>query len=198
MGSFYKVIALPVLLHFAVLYDMRAQKKVLDLDSLGGKSSVEYFNYPTPIRTPERLFFIQRNISKNVVVYDANLKDDGSLNVKDPAKIYWKRYNNYQGGKVRELKWVERNMAYKLKVFDTEIGQSTASIVSYKATKFNIVQRGDGKIEAVVSINGRKARMHYIFMHMVEDSFFHEVNYLEVGGEDLETGQVIFEQFLPK
>lgn len=198
MGSFYKVITLHVFLHLTVAHNVQSQKKVLNLDSLEGKSSVEYYGYPTPIRTSERLFFIQRNISKNVVVYDANLKDDGSLNVKDPAKVYWKRYNNYQGGKVRELKWIERNMAYKLKVYDTGIGHSTASIVSYKATKFNIVQRDDGRIEAVVSINGRKARMHYIFMHMEEDSFFHEVNYLEVGGEDLETGEVIFEQFLPK
>ncbi len=197
MVKILKVLSLPLLLYFLFAIDGQSQD-VLDLDSLGGKSSVEYYGYPTPIRTPERLFFIQRNISKNVVVYDANLTDDGRLDVKNPAKVYWKRYNNYQGGKVRELKWIERNMAYKLKIYDTDTKKSTASIISYKATKFDIIQRDDGQIEAVVTINGRKARMHYIFMHMVEDSFFHEVNYLEVGGKDLETGEVVFEQFLPK
>lgn len=197
MVVFLKASPLFLLLSIYITTETYAQD-VLNLDSLAGKSSVEYYGYPTPERTPKRLFFIQRNISKNVVVYDAKTKEDGLLKVKDPAKVYWKKYNKNQGGKEFDLKWIERNLAYKLKIYDTKKNSSKASIISYKAQKFNIVQQEDGLIEAIVEIKGRKAIMHYIFMHMVEGSFTHAVNYLEVGGEDLETGKFIFDQFLPK
>ena len=196
MGITVKAFLLLVLVNFTCEVSLAQDK--LNLDTLQGKSSVEYFGYPVPPRTTERLFFIQRNISKNVVVYDANLKESGKLDVKDPAKIYWKRYNGNQGGKERELKWIERNWAYKLKIFDTEPNHAIAAITAYKHKKFRIIQQEDGLVEAIVRINGRDAIMHYIFMHMVEGSVLHDVNYLEVGGEDLETGEIVFEQFRPK
>ena len=166
------------------------------LDSLEGKSFVQYYQYPIPEVIEGRLFFIQRNISKNVVVYDANLTDEGELDLRRPVKMYWKRYNENQGGKEFELTWLERTMGYRLKVTNTSPNNCQVALISYKKRKFNIIKTEKGQVEARIRINGREAKMSYIFMHM-QDTFWPDVNYLEIGGIDLETGEYIFEQFLP-
>lgn len=176
-------------------YSSYAQE-LSDLDTLNGQSFSDYYGYPIPERTDQRLFYIQRNISKNVVVYDSNLNEEHELDQKRPYKMYWKRYNENLGGKEFDLTWLERTMGYRLKVLESAATECKVSLISYKKRKFKIVKTPSGKVEARIDIKGRPAIMWYIFMHM-EDSFWPDVHFLEIGGQDLETGEYIFEQFLP-
>lgn len=182
---------------FLLIHLASSSQTPIELDSIEGISSVEFYGYPTPEITSIRLFFVQRNISKNVVVYDANRDESGTIDTREPALIYWKRYNDGLGGKEFELRWFERRLGYRLKIFETTNHSALVSIASYKKKKFRIVQSPDGSIKAKIEIKGRMSAMTYIFMHMAKDTFFPEINYIEIGGHDLNTGEFIFERFLP-
>ncbi len=46
-------------------------------------------NYPVPKPTFERLFYVQRSINHNTIVYDAVFAKEKELDKKNPIKIYW-------------------------------------------------------------------------------------------------------------
>ena len=56
-------------------------------------------------------FCIHRNKNKNVVVYAANLTDDGQLVKEEPLKVYWVMFEQ-EGNPTEGLNMIERNTAY--------------------------------------------------------------------------------------
>ena len=57
-------------------------------------------HYPIP-EVPNLLFYIQRNINNNTVVYTLNKDKNGCVNQELPLRVYWLIYK--EGGVVREL-----------------------------------------------------------------------------------------------
>ncbi|MBI9065580.1 MAG: DUF4833 domain-containing protein, partial [Marinilabiliaceae bacterium] len=66
--------------------------------------------YPVPDKTPAHLFYIQRSLNENTVIYEANFDDQGLLNKAHPIKVYWILYE--EEGAVEELSYLERKFAY--------------------------------------------------------------------------------------
>ena len=54
------------------------------------------------------LFRSERSKNANVVQYDARVQEDGSLDPDEPVDAYWRRAS----GRRKELKWLQRQMAY--------------------------------------------------------------------------------------
>ena len=58
----------------------------------------------------ERLFFVSRNLNKNIIVYDVQLKN-GGLDMEKPLHVYW--YNlEHNPVTTNELNFIQRKMAY--------------------------------------------------------------------------------------
>src|ERR1700743_2045859 len=77
---------------------------------------------------PNQLFYIERSVNSNTVVYTASLDALGAFNDKAPVDAYW-RWFNVDGHK-KPLNFVERMMAYGVHVDPVEPGRPlTFSIV---------------------------------------------------------------------
>ena len=66
--------------------------------------------YPVPSGIDNMLFFIQRNLNANAVVYESNFDVDGNLDSDDPITVYWMRYAD--DGAKKDLGWFEKKLAY--------------------------------------------------------------------------------------
>ena len=69
-------------------------------------SSPEDDTYPTP----ERLFYIARSLNRNLVCYDANLKE-GKLDLNTPVEVYWLNRTD-RPGHTNGLNFIQRKLAY--------------------------------------------------------------------------------------
>ena len=69
--------------------------------------------YPIPTKSNELLFYIQRNLNKNTIIYDANFDKNGFLIEDNPINVYWIEYE--KSGQKLELGKIEKIYAYGVK-----------------------------------------------------------------------------------
>lgn len=68
------------------------------------------------------LFKIERSRDADVVFYEANLMEDGSLNQENPIIIYWKKFTT--NGKTEPLTKVQNSLSYGLKFLEPKLSDS--------------------------------------------------------------------------
>lgn len=143
---------------------------------------------------PQRLFHIERNKNANIVVYDAHVLPDGKLRKKDPVEVYWLKLA--EDGERKKLKRIERRMAYGFKVQQQE---DRRLVLDMKADigRDIVVTAVDDTVAAHIDIDGRSAVLSRIYIFANEKGLLPEVEYLELFGFDLETGQERYEKFVP-
>jgi hypothetical protein len=156
-----------------------------------------YAPLPVQAETPARqhLFHIERSKNANIVQYDAQVGADGKLFKKEPVVGYWIRLA--EQGQVKELSWVQRTFAFG---FDTKLDKSRESAgLRMKANvgrKINIVRNGDG-YRATVIIDGALSYFEKMFIDASRKGFSLTVRYVELYGEDIQTGEARYEKFVP-
>ncbi len=154
-------------------------------------------DYPLPPASERRLFFIQRSMNANTVVYDARLGTDGRLDPKRPVEVYWLRYNT--SGKRRKLNWLERNFAYGV---DTDPdparpGQFLVRVAALEGRRFRLSLDDEGRARAEMTLAGRPALLRLVYVTLDGESAFAEVRHVDFHGEDLETGAPVRERIAP-
>ena len=97
------IISIVVLMSLLEAFSLTAQKITPMYDPM-----------PVPPDKKSMLFYLQRTMDKNTVIYETNADANGSINVKDPIKIYWIDYD--EGGGTSELTVTQNKLAYGLKV----------------------------------------------------------------------------------
>ena len=144
--------------------------------------------------TPQRLFHIERNKNTNIVVYDARVLPDSNLAEDDPVIVYWLKLA--EGGHRKELKGIEKRMAYGFKV---ESREGNRLVIKMKADvgRDLVVDVHEGVYRAFMEIDGRQALLEKIYIFAKETLMLPSVKYLELFGTDVETGEEIYEKFLP-
>ena len=142
----------------------------------------------------ERLFHIERNKNANIVVYDAQVLPDSNLTEDDPVVVYWLKLA--EGGHRKGLKNIEKKMAYGFKV---ESREGNRLVIKMKADvgRDLVVDVHEGTYRAFMEIDGRQALLEKIFIQAEETLMLPKVEYLELFGVDVETGEEIYEKFLP-
>ena len=77
-------------------------------------------NFPVPNGFKNMLFYIQRNINKNTILYELNYNENGELNESEPIKVNWINYETDKS--IEALNYIQRSFAYGLdiKLFDKE------------------------------------------------------------------------------
>lgn len=148
------------------------------------KNDSEYYtrNLPVPEWTKERLFYIQRTMNTNTIVYDANFDCNGNLNREKPINVYWIRYEE-DGGKM-PLRMFERNFVFGVKTKQREqnCNEYDVNILVFKNRKIRLKQIAPFKAKAFIEINNEEANLEHIYVKANGFNAFSKVMYIELYG----------------
>ncbi len=150
--------------------------------------------YPVPAGIDNMLFFIQRNLNANAVVYESNFDEEGNLDSEDPITVYWMRYAD--DGAKKDLGWFEKKLAYGVstkKINDTEF---EVELVAYDGRKFTLKQIAKNKAEVFVTINGISQLVKHVYLEASDGGLMPSVAFIELFGE-AEDGTAVYEKFKP-
>ncbi|HEY3351735.1 MAG TPA: DUF4833 domain-containing protein [Polyangia bacterium] len=144
-------------------------------------------------QSTQKLFHIERSKNKNEVHYDARLDKDGQLDAKEPVVVYWLLPN----GKRSTLSWLERSQAYGFKVTKDKSGEFWRMvIVPAKNRPIKLYVR-DGKARAEGKINGFDVFLQKLYINTTEGALIPTVNYIDLIGIDVRTGEKRSERVKP-
>ena len=142
------------------------------------------------------LFIIERSKNANVLHYDARLTADGKLDPKEPVIAYWVMLA--EDGRREKLKWIEKKKAYGFAI------KPDPSVKGYKMTlaaapqQQITVKKEKGTVRAEAVINGRPAVLEKMYINASDGLTGPKVQYIEVHGKDLQTGEKCREKMVPK
>ncbi len=144
----------------------------------------------------QSLFIIERSKNNNVLHYAALISDDGKLVAKKPLTAYW--VMRAEDGRRKELSRLEKKMAYGFDIKKDNSGKFyRMRLVSYKQREIKIFKQG-GRIKAEVIIDGRPSYFEKVYISSKEGWLLPKVDYIELYGQDIITGERRYEKILPK
>ena len=139
--------------------------------------------------TPERLFYIARSLNRNLVCYDANLKD-GKLDLEEPIEVYWLNRTD-RPGYTNGLNFIQRKLAYGYKV--KQKGNDTCQVTLSAYPRDITIRKAGDAYQAFVDINGSPARLVSLFVQLKPNSSV-RVDYVELQGYSVSTGKRVTER----
>jgi hypothetical protein len=167
---------------------------------INGQKIIPYHGpFPYPAPNKNMMFYLQRSIDRNTVIYELNHDMDGDLNVKKPIRIHWIDFE--EGGKITPLTFTQNKFAYGL---ETELIDETKKIftlrlVSYK--KIILYLKPNIKTNTYqthVVIKGKEVLLKRLFVNITGGTYFKpQVSHIELEGEDLQTGKAVKEKIIP-
>lgn len=145
------------------------------------------------------LFYLQRTVDYNTVIYELNYLSPGKINHDTPLKMYWIDYEN--GGKITQLTYAQNKFAYGIesKVLDKINEVFEIRLVSYKSKPFKLKKDDKKGIHRVfASLNGREVILTKIFVNITGGTYLKpKVKDISITGTDLVTGEAIIEIVVP-
>lgn len=142
--------------------------------------------YPKPEGVENMLFYVQRTINANTIVYTLNQDAEGNLNEKEPIKAYWIKYT--QGGKEDPLTYVQKNYAYGVKstLLDKESKSYSFQFVSYHKKQFYLIKSpADNKYHVYGYVNDKLTILNKILVKIDGGTFWvPNVKHVEVKAFD--------------
>jgi Domain of unknown function (DUF4833) len=150
--------------------------------------------YPVPDDS-NLLFYVQRSVNANTVVYAANMDAHGALDSRAPVTAFW-RWFNVDGHK-KDLNFIERLMAYGVKIDSAAPGKPvTFEIASLPERVLTLDKDSSGKPEALIEIGGHPVRLTYVYLHVVEGGLMPSVPALDIFGIDKASGKAVQEHIV--
>jgi hypothetical protein len=141
------------------------------------------------------LFVIERNKNTNVLRYDAQISNEGKLIEEEPMIAYWIMLA--EDGRRKELTWLEKEMAYGFDIEKDRSGEFyRITLVSYNKREIKVYQKGR-EVKAEVVINGKPSYFEKIYINSTKGWPLPKVNYIELHGRDIKTGERCYERIVP-
>ena len=143
----------------------------------------------------QALFKIERNKNANIVQYDVQLGPDGKLLKKGPVVAYWIRLA--EEGQVEQLSWIQKTVAYG---FDTRLDRTKDTVelqLKIDIDRPIIVQRDGAEYRAMTRIDGSQSHIEKFFIHATGKGMSTRVDYIELHGDDVESGDKRYEKIVP-
>lgn len=187
-----------VLVYIALLQSsvLLANSQGLPKDSSNRIHPQVKYNIPVPPQNRNTLFYIQKSTNPNTVMYEGVRDEYDEINPDKPVHVFWIRYQIDSTQK--DLNFIQRKLAYGINFEPAEDkGEYYISLVSYKKRKIHIFKNPAGEIQANMEIDGQMARFRSVFIEIGKDFFIPEISYIEIFGEDLRTGDEIYERIIP-
>jgi hypothetical protein len=141
------------------------------------------------------LFKIERNTNANIIQYDAQIGPDGKLDQKQPVVAYWIRLARQ--GQKEELSKIQSKFAYGFKA-DIDRDSNTVTLkMAANIGRLITVVPVEKTYQATTMIDGESSRLEKIFIHATGKGMSTTVDYIQLHGTSIETGDKTFEQFVP-
>lgn len=152
-------------------------------------------DFPVP-NEPNQIFYVQRSLNSNTIVYTARIGDDGQLDPKRPVDVFWRRYND--DGERKELSSIERSMAFGVKVDPVEgkPGQFMIRVVSYPKRPA-LLTLVDGVARLEMKVAGVPAKLDHAYLDVDDSGSVPSVNRVDLYGTSLADGTPLKESFKP-
>lgn len=142
------------------------------------------------------LFIIERNTNANIVKYDAHLTAGGKLDPKEPVVGYWVMLA--EDGHREEFDWIaKKGYGFDIKA-DPSVNGYRMTMVAVPERPITVKKDGEAAARAELVIDGRPAVLEKMYIDATSGLSWPKVNYVELHGKDLETGEKRFEKLLPK
>jgi hypothetical protein len=156
--------------------------------------------YPVPPASPELLFYLQRSINKNTLLYELNTDKEGRLVAEEPIRISWINYENKQ--EREPLNFFQRTLAYgiELEVIDKAQGKYRFRFVSYKGRYFYLLRsQAENRYRVYTSINKETSEVRNIYAEVEKglNFFSPKVHYVKLEGINPATGKETVEIIHP-
>lgn len=152
-------------------------------------------DFPVPAE-PNQIFYVQRSLNSNTIVYTARIGEDGKLDPKRPVDVFWRRYNDE--GERKELSSLERSMAFGVKSDPVEgaPGSFMIRVVSYpkRPALLKIV---DGVPRLEMKVAGVPAKLDHAYLDVDDSGSVPSVNRVDLYGVSLADGKPLKESFKP-
>lgn len=172
---------------------------ILCFSSVAQKIKPFYGPFPEPAPNKNMLFYLQRTVDRNTLIYELNYEPGGELNGKNPVKVYWIDFED--GAKISPLTFIQSKFAYGInsELIDKEKGTYQIHLVSYKKIKFDLIPSGKNQHYQVhVLIKDKPAILNRIFINILGGTYMNPiVSYIELTGDELKTGTRITERIKP-
>lgn len=154
--------------------------------------------FPEPKGIDNLLFYVQRTINTNTIIYELNLKN-GELNEAEPIKTYWIKYADKS--KIEDLSFIQRKLAYgiKSKLIDKAKGVYSFHFVSYEKKELYLIKsKTDNKFKVFVLVNGEFAQLKNIHIQIDGGTFWvPNVKYVLIKAVKPDNNQEIIEKIIP-
>jgi hypothetical protein len=142
------------------------------------------------------LFIIERSKNANVVHYDARLTADGKLDPQEPVIGYWVLLA--EDGRREKLTWIEKKKAYGFTIKpDSSVNGYKMTLVAAPEQQITVKMEKDA-VRAEAVIDGRPAVLEKMYIQATDGLTGPKVQYIEVFGKDLQTGEKRREKMAPK
>lgn len=151
---------------------------------------------PAAKKDSRPLFVIARNKNANVIHYEANFTPDGVLNPKEPVIAYWVLHA--EDGRRKKLNWLEKKKAYGIKIKPAASRDGYTLTLAAAPWMPLAVKKTGGAVRVEVKINDHTAVLEKMFIQAREKLLGPKVEYIELFGKDLLTGEACSEKILPR
>lgn len=151
--------------------------------------------FPTP-QEPNQIFYVQRSLNSNTIVYAARRDAAGGLDSRNPVDVYWRRYNDE--GQRQELSSLESRFAFgvKVKPVKDQPGAFKVAVVSYPERQALLkLVNGVPRLEGMVA--GQPAVLDHAWLDVDDSGSVPKVNRVDLYGSSLATGAALKESFIP-
>ena len=152
-------------------------------------------NFPVP-HEPNQIFYVQRSLNSNTVVFTARRDAAGGLDARQPVDVYWRRYND--DGARKELSGIERSLAFGVKVDPVagRPGSYLVRVVSYP-NRPALLQLADGTPRLEMKVAGEPSRLDHAYLEVDDSGSVPSVQRVHLFGYSLATGKPVTESFIP-
>lgn len=165
---------------------------VSDVSGPGWEKRTEWpDDYPRPPKTEKSLFFIQRNLNTNTIVYDLQMAKDGTL-LNKPIDVYWRRYGS--DGSRKELSWLQSVLAYGYNAKKLKAGKEFKINLKAYDERYILLKKENGTWRGIVTINGAPAYINNAYVFTDESGILPQVKYVDVFGVNVATGVAVQER----
>lgn len=141
-------------------------------------------NFPIPKKSDDLLFYLQRTVNSNTVVYELNRQKNGEVNMNEPIKIYWIQYATDSTSE--PLNYLQRNFAYGInaKIIDEKNRSFIFHFVSYKEKPLYLLKSAyDNKYHVYTYINNKLSVLDRVFVQIDGGTFWvPDIRYVEISG----------------
>jgi hypothetical protein len=139
-------------------------------------------HYPEIADYDTLLFYIQRNQNLNAVIYELNHDQAGFINLNEPIKIHWLKYEMNQPVIQQELNFIQKKLAYGYlhEVISHEL--LAFRFVSYDNMKFYIAKNKADRFRVFFTWQGQNIELISIYIHAEDMGVFPLVKFAEFYG----------------